>query len=286
MPVPTPFLNQAVAEARERVRAVRPPPGHPAARHRGPVEPSAVPDPPSFAAALRAPGLSVIAEIKRASPSRGHIADIPDPAGLAAAYVAGGAAAVSVLTEPRHFSGSLADLEVVADRVDAPVLRKDFIVDPWQLREAREHGAAAALLIVAALSDDELTALLRAAATFGLDVLIETHSRREVQRATAAHERSRADLPLVIGVNARNLQTLEVDLAVVERVAAVLPAGAVLVAESGVRGPDDAARMADLGADAVLVGEHVAMAGDPSAAVAALRAAAPAGAGPDGHAVR
>lgn len=273
--VSTPFLSQAVAEAHERVRAARPTHGHPGGDLGGLVEPAGAVDRPSFAAALRAPGLSVIAEVKRASPSRGRIADIPDPAGLAAAYVDGGAAAVSVLTEPRHFLGSLADLEAVADRVAAPVLRKDFIVDPWQLREARLHGAAAALLIVAALTDDDLVVLLRAAAAFGLDVLVETHDAAEVARAVRAHAASRADLPLIIGVNARNLQTLAVDLGVVERTAAELPRTAVLVAESGVRGPADAARMAAAGAHAVLVGEHVAMAEDPAAAVAALRRAAP-----------
>lgn len=267
----TAFLTQAVAEAHERVRAVRPPPGHPAADHHGVTELPDATRPPSFAAALGGPELSVIAEIKRASPSRGRIAEITDPAGLAAEYVDGGAAAVSVLTEPRHFLGSLADLEAVAARVAAPVLRKDFIVDPWQLREARQHGAAAALLIVAALSDDELVALLRSAATFGLDVLIETHSRAEVERAVAAHGASAADLPLVVGINARDLDTLEVDLSVVERVAGDLPDDAILVAESGVRGPADAARMAAAGADAVLVGEHVAVAADPAAAVDALR---------------
>lgn len=261
-----PFLTRAVAEARERVRAAK-----------GSVPPVPAAPPPSFADALRAPGLSVIAEVKRASPSRGRIADIPDPAALAAAYVAGGAAAVSVLTEPRHFRGSLDDLTRVATRVAVPVLRKDFIVDPWQLHEARAHGAAAVLLIVAALPDDDLAALLRAAADLGLDVLIETHRREEVDRAVAAHARSAAGTPLVVGVNARDLRTLEVDPARFAQVVRHLPDDAVVVAESGVRGPDDARRLAALGADAVLVGEHVALADDPAAAVGALRAAAPSG---------
>lgn len=230
----------------------------------------------SFAAALGAPGLSVIAEIKRASPSRGHIADIPDPGSLAASYTKGGAAAVSVLTEPVHFRGSLEDLSEVAARVEAPVLRKDFIVHPYQLAEARLHGAAAALLIVAALSEAELTELIRAADVCGVDVLIETHTVAEVARATDAHEASGVGRALILGINARNLATLDVDLDIVERVASSRPRDAILVAESGVKGPADAARMAALGADAVLVGEHVAVAPDPVSAVAALCDAAPA----------
>lgn len=264
------FLTRASGEARQRVQKAK------AAVSLAGVTEHAVsrPAPPSFADALDAPGLSIVAEIKRASPSRGHIADISDPSVLAGAYAAGGAAAVSVLTEPEHFAGSLADLRSVAGRVAVPVLRKDFIIDAYQLAEARAHDAAAALLIVAALDDDDLSALMRAADEFDLDTLVETHSEAEVERALRAHTAAATGRRLILGVNARNLQTLDVDLDVVERVASARPPGAVLVAESGVGGPADAARMARVGADAVLVGEHVATAADPSAAVAALRGAA------------
>jgi indole-3-glycerol phosphate synthase len=264
------FLTRACAEAGERVRRAEAALDLAGVTERAAAQPA----PPVFADALSAPGLSVIAEIKRASPSRGHIADIPQPAALAAAYAAGGAAAISVLTEPEHFGGSLDDLRAVARRVAQPVLRKDFVVDAYQLAEARAHGAAAALLIVAALDDDDLPALMRAADDVGLDTLVETHSEGEVDRAVQAHQAAATGRRLVLGVNARNLATLDVDLSVVERVAASRPEGTVLVAESGVHGPADAARMAAVGADAVLVGEHVATAADPCAAVMALRDAA------------
>lgn len=226
----------------------------------------------TFATALAVDRMSVIAEVKRASPSRGHMADIPDPAALASAYAAGGASAISVLTEPAHFHGSLEDLVAVADAVDAPVLRKDFVVDAYQLWQARAAGAAAALLIVAALDDGRLTALMVDAAEAGLDVLVETHSAQEVARAVAAHRTAATGRTLVLGVNARDLVTLEVDRGHVARVRADadLPDGALLVAESGVRGRDDVLAYAAVGADAVLVGEHVATAADPRAAVAAL----------------
>lgn len=275
-----PFLTRARAEAIERVRLAQSTSPRPTDPQIGTdmracrdvaqflVDLSA---PPSLATALRQPGLAVIAEIKRASPSRGHIADIPDPAALARQYEAGGAAAISVLTEPRHFNGTLEDLAAVSHSVALPVIRKDFVVDSYQLREASDAGAAAILLIVAMLDDEELTSLLRAVDRAGLDALVETHSEDEVKRATAAHEGSGTARPLILGVNARNLQTLEVDLGVVERVASSTPEGAILVAESGIQGPQDAARMAAAGADAILVGEHVAMASDPAGAVQQLR---------------
>ena len=264
-----PFLTRACDEARDRVRSARaevaPSQLREAAAAAGPV--------PSLLDALAAPGLSVIAEVKRASPSRGPIADIPEPHLLARAYAAGGAAAVSVLTEPRHFRGTLDDLRAVAGAVPLPVLRKDFVVDPYQLLEARAHGASAALLIVAALDDDELPGLMAAAAEIGLDTLVEVHTGDEMGRAELAHAAAGMSTGLIVGVNARNLSTLEVDIGVVEELASARPDGAVLVAESGISGPDEAARVAAAGADAVLVGEHVAIAPDPSAAVAALRTA-------------
>lgn len=264
-----PFLTRACAEARERVRAARARvPDAAVARQAHDAPPA-----PSFADALRSPGLAVIAEVKRSSPSRGAIADIPDPAALARSYARGGAAAISVLTEPAHFNGSLEDLRRVAAAIGAPVLRKDFIVDAYQLTEARAAGAAAALLIVAALTDAELAELMAAADEVGLDVLVETHTEDQVERAQGAQRSAATGRPLILGVNARDLTTLDVDLGVVARLTEARPSDAILVAESGIRGPQDAANMAALGADAVLVGEHVATAPDPASAVAALRAA-------------
>ena len=212
---------------------------------------------------FRAPGSSVIAEVKRRSPSKGDLAEIPDPAVLAGAYDAGGAGAISVLTEERRFGGSLADLRAVRAAVDTPVLRKDFIVADYQLIEARAAGADLALLIVAALDDDRLRSLHDRARELGLTVLVEVHDEDEAERALALD----AEL---IGVNARNLKTLEVDPGAFARLAADFPADRVLVAESGITGPDDVARYVDLGARVVLVGEALVRDGAPRAAVAAM----------------
>lgn len=268
----TAFLDRACAAARERVvNAVASRPT--AAVREGAL---ATPTPPSFAAALGGPGVAVIAEVKRSSPSRGLLAPIPDPAGLALAYATGGAAAVSVLTEPQWFSGSLDDLAAVAATAGIPALRKDFIVDAHQLWEAREAGAAAALLIVAALPDPALAELLAVADAAGLDTLVEVHDADEVARAIAAAAAAATGRRLVIGVNARDLTTLEVDPGRFAALRAALqdapahPAQAFTVAESGVRDAGDVTRFAALGADAVLVGEHLATAPDPRAAVADL----------------
>jgi indole-3-glycerol phosphate synthase len=215
--------------------------------------------------ALRAPGLSVIAEVKRASPSKGHLASIDDPAALARSYAAGGAAAISVLTEQRRFGGSLADLAAVRAAVPTPLLRKDFVVTEYQLWEGRAAGADLALLIVAALTQAELEHLLAVAGELGLTALVETHTPIEIRRAVDAG----AEL---IGVNNRNLKTLEVDLGCFERLAPLLPPGVVTVAESGILTVADAARMAAAGADAVLVGEALVKDGDPAAAIASFRA--------------
>lgn len=212
---------------------------------------------------LRAAGSSVIAEVKRRSPSKGHLADIPEPATLAAHYAAGGAAAISVLTEQRRFSGSLADLVAVRAAVDVPVLRKDFIVTEYQLVEARAAGADLALLIVAALDDDDLRRLYDVALDLGLTPLIEVHDEPETERAVALG----AEL---VGVNARNLKTLAVDDATFGRLAPLLPDDRVKVAESGITGPDDVARFVGEGARAVLVGEALVKDGDPRGAVAAM----------------
>lgn len=223
------------------------------------------PPPPSFREALAAPGVSVIAEVKRRSPSRGELASDLDPVELAARYLDGGAAAVSVLTEPDYFSGSLGDLAAVAE-LAVPVLRKDFILHPAQIWEARAAGAAAVLLIVAALDDDELAALLAETAGAGLDALVEVHTPEEAERALSAGA-------WIVGVNNRDLGDFVVDLAIAEAIAPLLADAEIRVAESGIATPDDAARMAAAGYHAVLVGEALVRAPDPAGLVAALRGA-------------
>jgi indole-3-glycerol phosphate synthase len=214
--------------------------------------------------AFRSPGLSVIAEVKRRSPSKGDLALIPDPAALATAYASGGADAISVLTEERRFNGNLDDLRAVRAAVDTPLLRKDFIVSTYQLLEARAAGADLVLLIVAALDDATLARLHAEARDLGLTVLVEVHDEPEIARALAAG----AEL---VGVNARNLKTLDVDPDTFGRLVGLLPDGVVRVAESGITGPDDAARYAAEGADVVLVGEALVKDGDPATAVATMK---------------
>ncbi|WP_134766355.1 indole-3-glycerol phosphate synthase TrpC [Nocardioides sp. 1609] len=212
---------------------------------------------------LRSAGSSVIAEVKRRSPSKGDLADIPDPASLAGEYAAGGAAAISVLTEERRFGGSLADLVAVRAAVDVPLLRKDFIVEGYQLVEARAAGADLALLIVAALDDDTLHRLHDEARELGLTVLVEVHDEPETERAVALG----AEL---IGVNARNLKTLAVDADTFGRLASLVPADRVLVAESGIGDETDVKRFVSEGARAVLVGEALVKDGAPREAVAKM----------------
>ena len=216
--------------------------------------------------AFRADGVSVIAEVKRSSPSKGALATISDPAALAADYAAGGAATISVLTEQRRFGGSLADLRAVRRAVSVPVLRKDFIVTSYQLWEARAAGADLALLIVAALDQQALVGLVERAVSIGLTPLVEVHDEEEVDRALDAG----AEL---VGVNARNLRTLEVDRGTFERLAPRIPDHVVRVAESGVRGPHDVFEYAKQGADVVLVGETLVRGDNPRDAVADLVAA-------------
>jgi indole-3-glycerol phosphate synthase len=215
---------------------------------------------------FRAAGVSVIAEVKRSSPSRGALAEIADPAALAAEYEAGGAATISVLTEERRFGGSLDDLRAVRAAVAVPVLRKDFIVTSYQLWEARAAGADLALLIVAALDQVTLEGLVERAESIGLTPLVEVHDEEEVDRALAAGAR-------LVGVNARNLKTLEVDRDTFCRIAPRIPDDVVRVAESGVRGPHDVFEYAKQGADVVLVGETLVKGRDPRSAVADLVAA-------------
>lgn len=210
--------------------------------------------------------VSIIAEVKRSSPSKGALADITDPAGLAAEYEKGGAAAISVLTEERHFKGSLSDLQAVRAQVDIPVLRKDFIVTPYQVWEARAYGADLCLLIVAALEQTVLTSLVERVHSLGMTALVEVHTTEEVARAVDAGAQ-------VIGVNARNLKTLDVDRETFSRVAPAIPDSIVKIAESGVRGPHDVMDYARSGADCVLVGEALVTDSSPRASVADLVAA-------------
>jgi len=232
--------------------------------------------PPALAAeqALRsAPGIAVIAEVKRRSPSKGALADIPDPAALATAYAAGGATAISVLTEQRRFGGSLADLDAVRQAVRTPLLRKDFMVEPYQILEARAHGADLVLLIVAALSDAQLVALREQAEGLGMTAIVEVHDADETRRAVDSGAR-------VIGVNARNLKTLAVDPDAFSRLRPLIPDAAVAVAESGITGVADVHRYAAEGARAVLVGEALVKDGDPAGTVASF-AGVPVGGIPD-----
>jgi indole-3-glycerol phosphate synthase len=214
-------------------------------------------------AALREPGVAVIAEVKRRSPSKGALAQIDDPAGLASEYELGGARIISVLTEQRRFGGSLADLDLVRAAVSIPVLRKDFVVSSYQVHEARAHGADVVLLIVAALAQNVLIGLRERIESLGMTALVEVHDEEEASRALDAGAR-------VIGVNARSLKTLEVDRSIFERVAPGLPSDIVKIAESGVRGAHDLISYAAAGADAVLVGEGLVTSGNPRQAVADL----------------
>jgi len=210
-----------------------------------------------------AEGVAVIAEVKRSSPSKGALADIPEPGRLAQAYAAGGASAISVLTEERRFSGSLADLDEVRSAVRTPLLRKDFMVDSYQVTEARAHGADLILLIVAALDDALMRDLHDQARELGMTALVEVHDAAELDRALALD-------PVLVGVNARNLKTLDVDPRTVTGLLPRIPAGVVGVAESGVTGPADVAAYVRSGAGAVLVGEALVKDGAPEQAIRAF----------------
>lgn len=221
----------------------------------------------AFAHALRAsPQPRVVAECKRRSPSKGVLRADYHPASHAAAYAKAGAAAISVLTEPTFFDGSLDHLRAVRKAVDLPLLRKDFIVSEYQLVEAVEAGADAVLLIVGALSDVELRALLHRTRHMGLAALVEVHDASELQRAVDAGA-------TIVGVNSRNLRTLDVDLTVLDRIAAILPRETTAVAESGIRSAEDMKRLAERGYHAFLVGERLIVEADPGAALRELRAA-------------
>lgn len=219
---------------------------------------------PAGAPPLRSfPRAGLIAEVKRSSPSRGAINSGLDPARLAQAYERGGAAAVSVLTDRVHFGGSLDDLRAVRGAVELPLLRKDFLVTEFQVREARAHGADAILLIAAAAPLEALRDLRALARELGLAVLFEVHEEAELEAAAACQ-------PDLLGINARNLKTLEVDVGVFARLAPLARGIAPLVAESGVRGPADARRYREQGAALVLVGEALSSAKDPESAARTL----------------
>ncbi|MDQ3069518.1 MAG: indole-3-glycerol phosphate synthase TrpC [Acidobacteriota bacterium] len=213
--------------------------------------------------ALEAPGPRIIAECKRRSPSKGVLRAAYDPAAIASGYAAAGAAAISVLTEPTFFDGALAHLAAVRAAVNAPVLRKDFIVTRYQIAEARAAGADAVLLIVAALDDAELAARMDDAAALGVDALIEVHDEAELERAVAAGAG-------IIGVNSRNLHTLALDAGVFDALASRIPASAIAVAESGITGRASIDRLAGLGYRGFLVGERFMAAENPGAALREL----------------
>ncbi|WP_242345032.1 indole-3-glycerol phosphate synthase TrpC [Anaeromyxobacter terrae] len=252
------FLDGILARKRDEVAARRAAePERELAARAGAAAP-----PRAFEAALSLPGgpARVIAEVKRASPSAGPIAAGLDAPAQARRYAAAGAAAISVLTDGPGFGGSLADLAAVRAAVDVPLLRKDFVVDRYQLLEARAAGADAALLIVAALADDTLRELLDACGGLGLAALVEVHDAGEAERALAAGAR-------IVGVNNRDLHTFAVDLATSERILPALPAGVRGVAESGVRTAADARRLRQAGAANLLVGEALVRAADPGALI-------------------
>ncbi|MBS1252066.1 MAG: Indole-3-glycerol phosphate synthase [Anaerolineales bacterium] len=213
------------------------------------------PAPRNFATALAAPGVRLIAEVKRASPSKGVFVDDLNPTTLARTYLEHGASAISVLTDERFFQGSLDDLRQVREVADIPVLRKDFIIDPYQILEARAAGADAVLLIVAILDDETLAKLQALAQILDMHALVEVHNEGELDRALEV------GAP-VIGINNRNLRDFTVDLGTTERLCRRLSSGTIVVAESGISTADDVRRLGDAGANAILVGEALVTAED------------------------
>jgi indole-3-glycerol phosphate synthase len=218
---------------------------------------------PPIVDALRAPGVSLIAEVKRASPSKGPIRPDLEVGAVVKAYEAAGARAISVLTEQDHFAGSLDDLRTAAANTGLPLLRKDFILDGYQIHEARVFGASAVLLIAALLDDAELEALSGLAGDLGLDVLLEVHDATEMTKALAVDG-------VIIGINNRDLRTFAVSLETTEQLAGLVPPGRLLVGESGIRDHDDIERLASFGVDAALVGESILRNADVGAAIEAL----------------
>jgi len=220
----------------------------------------------ALAALAPADRVKIIAEVKRASPSRGPLAEIRDPAGLAVSYQTGGASAISVLTEQRRFGGSLDDLRDVRAAVDIPVLRKDFIAEPYQVFEARAAGADLVLLIVAALEQKVLAELHRLIGELGMTALVETHSAEEVDRALEIGAQ-------VVGVNARDLSTFQLDRDLFGTLAPSIPSGVIRIAESAVTSPADVAHYREAGADVVLIGEALVTGDDPVSTLESFLAA-------------
>lgn len=211
--------------------------------------------PRNFAGALRKPGISLIAEVKRHSPSKGKLRSFKDPVPLARLYKDMGARAISVLTDKKFFHGSLDDLGFVSAQVYVPCLRKDFIIDEYQVHEARNHGADAILLIARILSDDQLRDYLQTADMWGMGVLTETHSAGEIERAVKAGAK-------IIGINNRDLDTFNTDLNTTLELRSLVPIGCIVVSESGIHTRDDVQKLEDAGVDAILVGEAILTSGD------------------------
>ena len=257
------FLDRIVADVREELEATvaRVPFAQLKARL------AETPPPKPFLEAIRGDGVSLIAEVKKASPSRGLLRAEFDPVALASAYAEAGAAAVSVLTEPKHFGGSLEHLSHIRRALDGagrpPLLRKDFLFDIYQLYEARVHGADAVLLIAAILNPGLLAQLIALARALGLAALVEVHDEREVERALMAQAN-------LIGINNRDLRTFEVDLATSERLRPLIPPQVTVVAESGIHTRTDVLRLQCLGVHAVLIGEALVTAPDPAAKIREL----------------
>jgi indole-3-glycerol phosphate synthase len=253
------ILEQILAKKREELALLR---------ERPPLARPVAWDKRSLVDALRRPSgghVRVLAEVKRASPSAGPIKPDADPVAVAREYADGGAAAISVLTDRTFFAGDPGFLELCHAAVQLPILRKDFLIDPLQLFEAAVLGADAVLLIVAALRESQLHAMLREAKELGLQTLVEVHDARELDVAVAGPYQ-----PDAIGVNHRNLHTFAIDMSLTEEIARRVPAGTVLVAESGIKTADDVRRLGDAGAHAVLVGEHLMRAPSPGAALREL----------------
>ncbi|MFA4837530.1 MAG: indole-3-glycerol phosphate synthase TrpC [Dehalococcoidia bacterium] len=219
--------------------------------------------PRDFAAALREPSIRLIAEVKRASPSKGQLAPNLDAAALAKTYKKAGAAAISVLTEAEYFKGSLADLEAVRKVVDLPILRKDFIIDPYQVYEARAAGADAVLLIAAILEPEEMRHLLEKIHSLGMKALVEVHNREELKQVLKLK-------PEVIGINNRNLLDFSVSLETTIALRPLVPNDVVLVSESGIHTREDVERLEKTGVNAILVGEALVTSSDPSAKIQEL----------------
>jgi indole-3-glycerol phosphate synthase len=255
------ILDQIIADKRDEVEAAKLAVPLPELKRESEDAPQAR----SFSDALKRPGIGLIAELKKASPSRGLLRADFDPVGLAAAYRDAGAAAISVLTDEKHFQGSLSHLRAVSEALPAgpSLLRKDFLFDEYQVYEARYYGADAILLITAVLEDDDLRTLIALAKSLAMDALVEVHDDRELDRAIASGAK-------IIGINNRDLRTFEVDLATTERLAPLVPPDKTIVAESGIFMRDDVRRLKACGVDAVLIGEALVTAEDPGAKIREL----------------